>query len=76
MDKLDLKKQLKVAYKATVKPGFVEVPKLNALMIDGQGDPKNPDFRQAVEALYGLSYTMKFTLKKEEGLDWTVMGVS
>ena len=44
MEKLDLKKKYKAVYKATVKPGFVEVPKLNALMIDGQGDPKNPIF--------------------------------
>ena len=45
-------------------------------MIDGRGDPNNsPRFRQAMEALYGLSYTMKFASKKAGGPDWTVMGL-
>ncbi len=45
-------------------------------MIDGRGDPNtSPRFRQAVEALYGLSYTMKFASKKAGGPDWTVMGL-
>jgi hypothetical protein len=76
MEKIDLKKQFKAAYKATTKPSILKIPPMKALMIDGMGDPKtSPEFRQDIEALYGLSYTMKFTLKKEQGLDWTVMGM-
>jgi hypothetical protein len=76
MEKIDLKKQLKAVYKASAKPALVEVPPLNCLMIDGRGDPNSsPQFHQAMEALYGLSYTMKFASKKAGGPDWTVLGV-
>lgn len=75
MAKIDLKKQLKAAYKATTKPALIKIPPMKALMIDGMGNPEtSAEFRQGMEALFSLSYTMKFTLKKEQGLDWTVMG--
>ena len=77
MDKLDLKKQLKALYKASAgKPAVVDVPPLNCLMIDGRGDPNtSPAFQDAIQALYGTSYTMKFASKKAGGPDWTVMGL-
>jgi len=63
------------------QPVLVKVPSLKFLMVDGQGDPaKSPDFRDAIGALYGLAYTMKFMLKARgvteavpmplEGLFW------
>ena len=74
--KIDLKKQLAAAYKASRKPVIVQVPPLSCLMIDGRGDPNaSPQFRQVMEALYGLSYTMKFASKMSGGPDWTVMGL-
>jgi hypothetical protein len=76
MKKIDLRKQLKAVYKASASPALVEVPPLNCLRIDGRGDPNtSPQFRQAMEALYALSYTMKFASKKAGGPDWTVMGL-
>ena len=46
---------------------------LNYLMVNGYGDPDtNPDFPAAIEALYTASYTLKFMLKKDQGLDWVV----
>jgi hypothetical protein len=42
-------------------------------MADGQGDPgTSAEFRESVELLYGLSYSLKFALKKD-GKDYTVM---
>jgi hypothetical protein len=42
-------------------------------MVDGKGDPNtSAAFREAIEVLYGLSYTLKFQLKKS-GKDYTVM---
>lgn len=66
MCKTDLKKDLKHLYSASAKePALVDVPPANFLMIDGKGDPnKAPEFREAVEALYGTAYTLKFMLKK------------
>jgi hypothetical protein len=43
-------------------------------MIDGVGDPNtSKEYQEALEALYGVSYTLKFMLKKEVGADFTVM---
>ncbi len=62
----DWRKDLKELYfPPTSKVVEVIVPELNFLTIDGEGDPNNnPDFQRAVEALYTLSYTLKFTIKK------------
>jgi hypothetical protein len=77
MEKLDLRKQLAPLYKASAgHPTLVEVPAMNFLMVDGRGDPDTaPEFQQAIEALYGLSYTLKFALKKRGGTDYRVMGL-
>jgi hypothetical protein len=74
MDKIDFKKQFKELYGAKAKPAIVDVPMLNFAMVDGEGDPNTaPAFPQAVEALYAISYTIKFMLKKAgEFPDWTV----
>lgn len=77
MDKLDMKRELKRLYKPSVKKGFtiVEVPPLNFLMLDGAGDPNTAEeYQQAMEALYGLAYTLKFMLKpRTEFPDFTIM---
>ena len=76
MEKLDLKKQWKHLYQPPAgKITVVNVPPLTYLMVDGEGDPnKSQAFEQAVEALYGLSYTLKFSLKKSpRAIDYGVM---
>lgn len=76
MMKIDLKKQLKQFYgPAGTAFTLVDVPALNFLQIDGQGNPNTaPAYREAVEALYGLAYYLKFSLKKSPaGSDFTVM---
>jgi hypothetical protein len=76
MEKLDLKKQWKHLYQPkTGTIATVDVPPLTYLMVDGQGDPNtSPAFQEAVEALYSLSYTLKFSLKKSpRAIDYGVM---
>jgi hypothetical protein len=60
-------------YKASGKEvAFVDVPVMNFLMIDGHGDPNtSQSYKDAVEALYAVSYALKFDLKKQ-GLDYKV----
>ncbi|GGD71458.1 GyrI-like domain-containing protein [Microbacterium murale] len=73
-DKVDFKKKID-AYRAR-KGRFdvIEVPELSYLMIDGHGDPNtSPEFTTAVEALYPLAYTLKFTSKRKLDRDYTVM---
>ncbi len=75
MKKFDFKKELKHLYTTSSKEILiVDVPKLNFLMIDGQGDPNtSPLFQKTVELLYNLSYTLKFMLKKEDlAIDYIV----
>jgi hypothetical protein len=75
MEKVDIKKKLKHLYDPSAKEiSFVEVPQMNFVMIDGYGDPnKAKEYQEAVEALYSISYTIKFAVKKEQGIDFGVM---
>ena len=65
MAKIDLRKQLKHLYNPSKKEvSIVDVPAMNFLMIDGEGNPNTSQaFRDAMEALYAASYTLKFGLK-------------
>ncbi len=75
-EKLDLRKQLKAYYSPSAKDfELIEIPPLQYLMIDGHGDPATSQlYRDAMQTLYGLSYTLKFNLKGQ-GKDYTVMGL-
>ena len=76
MQKIDLKKDLKHLYQPSAKTIVeVDVPKFKFLMIDGEGDPNTaPAYAQAIEALFAVSYTAKFMLKKgPQQLDYAVM---
>jgi hypothetical protein len=76
MNKIDLKKELKQLYKVSANEIVqVTVPPLKYLMIDGRGDPNtSQEYAQAVEALFGVSYTAKFSVKKGvQKTDYAVM---
>jgi len=75
MEKLDLRKELKHLYNPSAKAfQLIDVPSLQFVMIDGQGDPNTAEsFRLAMQALYTVSYTLKFDLKKNHGVDYPVM---
>lgn len=74
MNKIDFKKELKELYNPSSRDfTIVDVPKMNYLMIDGQGNPNtSPDYADVVEALYSVAYTLKFSSKKL-GKDYSVM---
>ena len=75
MEKIDYKKELKHLYRPSAKKvEVVEVPKMNFLMIDGDGGPNHPTFQNAIEVLFPLSYTLKFMIKKSDiGIDYGVL---
>lgn len=75
MNKIDFKKELKYLYKPSAKKvEFVDVPKMNFLMINGKGSPTIKAFQEAVEALFSLSYTLKFMVKKgKQQIDYGVL---
>lgn len=72
--KMDFKRELE-SYRAP-RGTFqqLQVPSLQYLMIDGQGDPNSsPAFARGIEALYPLAYKLKFLSKLELGRDYVVM---
>ena len=76
MAKVDMKKEFKQLYQASAKNVVqVEVPTLNYVMVDGEGDPNSsPAYAQAVEALFSVAYTAKFMIKRgPQALDYAVM---
>jgi hypothetical protein len=83
MKTLDLKKEFKYLYQPSAKKiEAVQVPNLQFAMIDGAiekgSEPgKSPSFAEATQALYSVSYTLKFTLKKRKtnAIDYPVMAL-
>ena len=76
MTKVDLKQQLKHLYQPSAKEVvLVEVPPMNYLMVDGEGDPNTSQaYADAVAALYAVAYTVKFMVKKGPlAIDYGVM---
>jgi hypothetical protein len=51
-------------------PELLDVPERLLLMADGAGDPNgSPQYQRATEALYSVSYALRFRLKRELGVD-------
>ena len=73
--KVDYKRELSELYSASRVPQLVDVPALSYLMIDGHGDPNTAvEYREAVEALYAISYAAKFIVKgAPDGADYGVL---
>lgn len=52
----------------------MEVPQMRFLMVDGEGNPNTSvAYKEATEALFALSYALKFAVKEEVGVDYGVM---
>jgi len=75
MARIDLKKELKHLYYPSMRQvAIVDVPEMNFLMVDGAGDPNTvQEYKDAVEALYSLSYALKFMTRREKATDYAVM---
>jgi hypothetical protein len=65
-------------------PELLDVPERLLLMADGEGDPnESPQYQRATQALYSISYALRFRLKRELGVNrkvgpleglWTIDG--
>jgi len=79
--KRDLRKEFKPFYSPSAKKvEIIEVPSFKFAMLDGKIEPglgagTSPVFQEAVTALYGISFTLKFAskLRKVDPLDYTMM---
>jgi hypothetical protein len=83
MKTLDLRKELKQFYAPSAKKvELVDVPEFQFAMVSGAIEPgmepgNSPAFVGAMEALYGISYTLKFMskLRKVDPIDYPVMAL-
>ncbi len=73
--KHDYKKELKAYYNPSSKEiSEVLMPTMNYLMIDGKGSPGQcQEWTDAIQTLYPIAYTIKFSIKKSTGFDFGVM---
>lgn len=69
MDKIDYKKTERYLYQPK-GPSIVEVPEMVFIAVEGQGDPNTaPAYQEALELLYGLSFTIKMSKMGRETPD-------
>lgn len=67
----DFKKEYKEYYMPPKKPTIVTVPKMNYIAVRGEGDPnaEGGAYKQAIELLYGIAYTIKMSKKGDHRID-------
>ncbi|MTK64253.1 MAG: hypothetical protein F8N15_06995 [Methanobacterium sp.] len=75
MAKIDLKKENKeLYYPKKGQVNFIDVPEMNFLMLDGEGDPNtSQEYQDAMETIFPVSYKVKFMSKKKLERDYVVM---
>jgi hypothetical protein len=75
MPKVDFKKENKELYNPSAKEvSVIDIPEMNFLMIDGEGDPNtSQEYQDSIEALFSVSYKVKFISVKETTQDYVVM---
>ena len=62
MRNYDIKRDKRILYAAKKRFEIVDVPPLNFLMADGEGNPNtSPLYRDVVRALYTTAYAMRGT---------------
>jgi hypothetical protein len=71
-EKVDLLKDNKKEYAATVKPALVEIGPAVYLGISGRGAPGGRAFSDAIGALYGVAFTVKMARKFAGKRDYAV----
>ena len=68
-EKFDFKKAYRDLYLPKTDPVFIDVPAMTFIMVDGAGDPNTAaSYREAMELLYGLSFTIKMSPKAGKAL--------
>ena len=74
IQKVDHKKVFKPFYNPPKKPVIVDIPIMNYLKINGQGNPNDSEeFAEKTQLLYALSYAIRFAVKKSMNIAYTVM---
>lgn len=63
----DYKKEYKEYYLPKNKPQIVDIPIMNFIAVRGKGDPNEEggEYKQALDLLYGIAYTIKMSKKTD-----------
>lgn len=63
----DFKKEYKELYNPKNKPEIINIPKMNYIAVRGKGDPneENGYYKQAINILYSIAYTLKMSYKTD-----------
>ena len=67
----DFRKEYKEFYLPKASPSIVNVPEMNYIAVRGSGDPndENGEYKQAINLLYGIAYTIKMSKKGDHHID-------
>ncbi|MBR1626327.1 MAG: GyrI-like domain-containing protein [Bacteroidales bacterium] len=67
----DYKKEYKEFYLPKNKPTIIEIPTINYVAVKGKGNPndENSQYKQSIELLYGIAYTIKMSKKTDKRID-------
>lgn len=67
----DFKKEYKEFYLPSGRPEIVNVPKANYLAVRGSGNPNDEEgeYKQALNVLYAVAYTLKMSYKTDYRID-------
>ena len=66
LEKIDLRKQDKTYYKATLQPEIVDLESYYYLSISGQSAPEAQIFHDSIGLIYSVAYGIKFLCKAED----------
>jgi hypothetical protein len=72
VERVDFRKLSPQLYRASEVVTEVRVPRATFLAVDGVGAPGGEAYQQALEALFALAYTAKFTFKRAGLVDFVV----
>lgn len=61
--KYEWKKSDKELYLPKIKPEIIEVPKIKYFILNGKGNPNEPEFAEVIEALYSIAYGVRMSHK-------------
>ena len=78
MKKVNFRRGLGYLHQASAKAVVeIDVPSMNFLLIEGESDPNTSKaYAEAAEALFAVSYSMKFMVKKgPSAIDYAVMSL-
>jgi hypothetical protein len=71
--KLDFKKTYQDFYAPKNRDfRLIELPVMRYLALDGTGSPESDDFSMAIQALYSVSFPLKFISRAATGLDYVI----